>query len=112
MLMVEIALYHFRWSLPHWDGLYEDLPSRMSKVQVKDRNVVTTTDAERKCLQPAELQPAIDALIASKNDPCRRAFVRPSGTEDIVRIYAEAKTQAEADELAQQVCDATVKYCQ
>ena len=32
-----------------------------------------------------------------------RAFVRPSGTEDAVRIYAEAKTQEAADELAVEV---------
>ena len=29
-----------------------------------------------------------------------RAFVRPSGTEDVVRIYAEARTQEQADQLA------------
>lgn len=29
-----------------------------------------------------------------------RAFVRPSGTEDIVRVYAEAATQDDADILA------------
>ena len=29
-----------------------------------------------------------------------RAFVRPSGTEDVVRVYAEAATQAGADDLA------------
>ena len=32
-----------------------------------------------------------------------RAFVRPSGTEDVVRVYAEAQTQQAADTLAQQV---------
>ena len=26
--------------------------------------------------------------------------MRPSGTEDVVRVYAEASTQAKADELA------------
>jgi len=28
---------------------------------------------------------------------------RPSGTEDIVRVYAEAATQSEADQLAYEV---------
>lgn len=32
-----------------------------------------------------------------------RAFVRPSGTEDVVRVYAEAATQAAADDLARLV---------
>ncbi len=30
-------------------------------------------------------------------------FLRPSGTEDIVRIYAEAATQVEADKLADEI---------
>ena len=32
--------------------------------------------------------------------------MRPSGTEDAVRVYAEARTQAAADELAAQVARA------
>ena len=32
--------------------------------------------------------------------------MRPSGTEDVVRVYAEARTQAAADELAAQVARA------
>lgn len=34
------------------------------------------------------------------NYPNGRSFVRPSGTEDIVRVYAEASTQEGADNLA------------
>ena len=34
-----------------------------------------------------------------------RSFVRPSGTEDVVRVYAEAETKEEADKLAQAVAD-------
>ena len=33
-----------------------------------------------------------------------RSFVRPSGTEDVVRVYAEAATRAGADNLAYNVC--------
>lgn len=33
-------------------------------------------------------------------------FCRPSGTEDVVRVYAEADTQAAADELALKVAGA------
>ena len=32
--------------------------------------------------------------------PSGRSFVRPSGTEDVVRVYAEAATQEAAGELA------------
>ena len=32
-----------------------------------------------------------------------RSFVRPSGTEDVVRVYAESTTQDDADQLAYEV---------
>ena len=34
---------------------------------------------------------------------------RPSGTEDVVRVYAEADTQTAADELALHVCQLVYK---
>lgn len=40
---------------------------------------------------------------------CGRCFVRPSGTEDVVRVYAEASTQDGANELALLVAQATWK---
>jgi phosphoacetylglucosamine mutase len=51
--------------------------------------------------QYAGLQAAIDAAVAKY--PQGRAFARPSGTEDAVRVYAEANSQAAADGLAKEV---------
>lgn len=39
-----------------------------------------------------------------------RAFVRPSGTEDVVRVYAEAATQEAANTLAANVAAAVRNY--
>jgi len=109
---VEVALYHRGWTLSDWDALYEDLPSSMLKVSVRDRTAISTTDAERRCVTPAGLQDEIDRLVAvgpGGEKGVRRAFVRPSGTEDVVRVYAEASTRAEVDELAAQVCQAVAR---
>ena len=54
--------------------LFKDLPNRQMKVQVADRNVITTTDAERVCVKPAGLQDAINAIVAKFKDG--RSFVR------------------------------------
>jgi phosphoacetylglucosamine mutase len=35
-----------------------------------------------------------------------KAFVRPSGTEDILRLYSEAKTIEEVESLAKAILDA------
>lgn len=58
---------------------------------MSDRRVIDTTDAERRAVSPAGLQEAIDTLV--KKHRLARSFVRPSGTEDVVRVYAEAETQ-------------------
>src|SRR5699024_2848190 len=91
-------------SISDWDSLYTDLPNRLLKQEVKDRNAITTTDAERRCVQPKGLQTAIDQAVA-KFGTKARSFVRPSGTEDVVRIYAEADTQDAADLLAKLVAN-------
>lgn len=56
-------------------------------------------------LEPQDLQAKIDAAISALDPRARaRAFVRPSGTEDVCRIYAEAATLTNAENLAQ-VCE-------
>ncbi|KAK9904678.1 hypothetical protein WJX75_000481 [Coccomyxa subellipsoidea] len=101
VLLVEAALRRKNWGLPEWAALYTDLPSRQLKVKVADRSVVTTSDAETRVVTPSCLQHLIDSAVNAA--PSGRAFVRPSGTEDVVRVYAEAATQAAADDLARLV---------
>jgi len=107
MLLVEAILSMKGWDLAVWDALYEDLPSRQTKLAVADRTAITTTDDETQTTAPAELQPELDRLAARFESG--RCFVRPSGTEDVVRVYAEASTQAKADELALLVAQLTWK---
>lgn len=45
----------------------------------------------------------INSLVSTYN--VGRSFVRPSGTEDILRIYAEGETIDKAIQLANQVKD-------
>ncbi len=91
---------------------------------MQDRYVLVSHDpAERRVAAPAGLQAAIDAEVAAAGPQVRhtpalcgissmphmppalqaRAFVRASGTEDAVRVYAEAGSKAAADSLALRV---------
>lgn len=101
MLVVESILHEKGWSLEDWSATYTDLPNRQRKVTIKDRTVIETTDAERKVTAPEGLQDEIDKLVSGYKSA--RSFVRPSGTEDVVRVYAEANTQEAADSLAMAV---------
>ena len=103
LLVVELILAMRHMSVADWNLQYTDLPSRQLKVQIKDRALIKTTDAERRVSEPIELQNQIDALIRTSGYKNARSFVRASGTEDVVRVYAEADTQENADLLAKKV---------
>jgi len=101
LLFVEAILRQKNWHLSDWDALYKDLPNRLKAVKVNDRRIFMATDAERKLVEPVGLQSQIDDAVKKYENA--RSFVRPSGTEDVVRVYAEARTQQQADQLAEQV---------
>jgi phosphoacetylglucosamine mutase len=98
------------WTLQQWNELYQDLPSRMLKVKVQDRSIIQCNDNETECIEPDAVQPLLQKAMDSVNHG--RAFVRPSGTEDIVRIYAEATTREEADALATLAAQIVYDTCQ
>ncbi|KAJ2200839.1 hypothetical protein EV180_000802 [Coemansia sp. RSA 518] len=104
MLLVETILICKDWTPAQWDAAYKDMPSRLLKVVVADRNLFKTTNAEQTLTSPPNLQSFIDSLAAKF--PRGRSFVRPSGTEDAVRVYAEAATRADCDQLAYSVAGA------
>lgn len=101
LLLVEVILAHKCWGPKEWDLTYTDLPNRLVRVEVADRNIFKAVDAERKLESPPGVQGQIDALVGKYKNG--RAFARASGTEDAVRVYAEAATRGEADDLAQKV---------
>ena len=118
MLLVDAILFLRGWDLNTWAHLYSDMPSRQAKVKVADRTVITTNDNETAAVAPVALrkalQSAMDAIALEENrsdGPKPRCFVRPSGTEDAVRVYAEANTQNGADSLASEAMMLIYKLC-
>ena len=95
MLLVEVVLAHRSYTGLEWDSLYVDLPNRLVKVVVADRYIFKTEDAERRLVSPPGLQAKIDDLVRRYQGG--RSFVRPSGTEDVVRVYAEATVRSQTD---------------
>uniref|UniRef100_A0A914XB13 Phosphoacetylglucosamine mutase n=1 Tax=Plectus sambesii TaxID=2011161 RepID=A0A914XB13_9BILA len=109
LLVVETILRNNNWSVEDWDAIYEDAPSCQLKVEVKDRTVVKTTWDETECTHPAGLQKEMEELIIANG--AGRAFVRPSGTEDVVRVYTEGTCEENAKVLANAVAHLVQKYC-
>lgn len=101
LLMVEVLLIQKNWSISDWIQMYTDLPSRQTKVVISDRARLIMEDNDDTLIsQPVGLNQALHETLQSYKSKQGRAFIRPSGTEDVVRVYAEAATQADADALA------------
>ena len=103
LLLIESILRDLDMSIQHFNDIYLDNPSRMYKAVVKDRTKFKVIWDESRLTEPAALQETIDRLVASVQEG--KAFVRPSGTEDILRLYAEASTVAEMETLAKGILD-------
>lgn len=108
MLMVEVILAHKSWSLKDWAMTYTDLPNRLVRVEVGNKDLFQTTDAERRLSHPAQAQDLIDQIVEKYTNG--RSFARASGTENACRVYAEAATRHEADELANKIAQIVKKY--
>lgn len=101
MMGVLAVLSILNWSPADWNKEFTDLPNKLTKVIVPDRTIFVATDQERKLLSPRGLQDKIDAEVAQFDNG--RSFVRASGTEDAVRVYAEASTREDTEKLSRAV---------
>lgn len=90
-----------------WFSKYTDLPNRLVKCVVPDRTQFETYDFERQLSKPVGLQDTINQIVSAHNSSKKtRSFVRASGTEDVVRIYAEAGSMESVDAVIAEVLKA------
>lgn len=68
---------------------YTDNQTLLTKVPLRDRTLMKSTEDERILASPEEIQPELNALLAQHLGYI--AFVRASGTEDCCRVYTEGK---------------------
>lgn len=108
MLMVEVVLAHKGWTLKDWAMTYTDLPNRLVRVEVGNKDLFQATDAERRLSHPPGAQDEIDQVVQKYTTA--RSFARASGTENACRVYAEAATRSEADELANKVAQIVKQF--
>ncbi|SOC49067.1 phosphoglucosamine mutase [Blastococcus aggregatus] len=80
-------------SLAELAGVVQKLPQVLINVPVRDRIAVVESDSV------AEAVNAVEAGLGSTG----RVLLRPSGTEQLVRVMVEAPTQEQADRVAQRL---------
>lgn len=111
MLGAELCLRYLQLSFLEWTRLYRDLPCLQRVVAMPRAKLDTLKphpNHERVLLEPKALQDRIDDAVSKF--PMARAFVRPSGTEDVCRLYVEAPTKEACAELCAQLERAMQTY--
>ena len=92
-----------------WHGIYTDLPSKQTKIAVARKDHIICSEDEMVVTSPVAMQDDLNAAMLAVGS-MSRCFVRPSGTENVVRVYAEAPTKEDADKLAALAGDIVRKY--
>ena len=105
LLLVEVILAQKDFTVKEWLATYTDLPNKLARVSVRDRTSFHTVEgtAERKLASPAGMQETIDRIVAKYKEG--RCFVRASGTEEAVRVYAEAAEAYDCDDMINKVSE-------
>lgn len=70
-----------------WTNFYTEYPYTLFKVKVADKNDFMTTENELRLIKPDKLQDYVDSLCGNGT----HAFIRPSGTENCLRVYIESQ---------------------
>ncbi|KRY67203.1 Phosphoacetylglucosamine mutase [Trichinella pseudospiralis] len=92
LLLAETILQHRDWNIEKWDELFVDYPCRQLKIKLHP-------DCGNELQNLGKSIPTL-VLLFGKFSAVYSADESPSGTEDVVRVYAEAGTQEDADDLA------------
>jgi phosphoacetylglucosamine mutase len=70
--------------------LYENFPNKQTKIYVENKNLYLTSEDDRRLVEPFDLQLKINSVLEKYDNG--RSFIRPSGTENCLRLFVEASS--------------------
>ena len=71
---------------------YKKINFILYKKEVQNKDIYKTNRIGDRLYEPIEIQNELDILMEKYNCFC---FIRPSGTENVIRIYIESNTNIE-----------------
>ena len=86
-ILVNIILSIYKMSMDDWFDLVIKRPSKQFTINVLDKTLYICNNDESRLIKPENIQNGLDTINNKYN--CR-SFIRPSGTEDLIRVYIEA----------------------
>jgi phosphoacetylglucosamine mutase len=97
-------------TVPIWRSFYENIPSKQYKIFVTDKNRIITSVDESRIVEPKGLQDEIEKIVDKYSDTQCRAFIRPSGTENCVRLYVESTDTDVLDAVYNEISSVTKNF--
>jgi phosphoacetylglucosamine mutase len=101
LLGVEAVLHLLNWTHKEWYSIYSEIPNRLFKIQVPNKDLYKPVFSEECLEEPKQVQDQINSILNKYTGS--RAFVRPSGTENILRLYVEARNSEEIDLISESI---------
>ena len=107
-LLFELALYYLKKDYRDTLKLYQDLESLTSKIAVKTKENLKVTEIEDKVVEPLGLQDKIEEVLARHKG--KKAFLRASGTENVLRLHVEAETVEQVKAITEEVREIVLNH--
>ncbi|CAA9988326.1 phosphoacetylglucosamine mutase, putative [Plasmodium knowlesi strain H] len=114
-IAIELCLSFLHLSIHDWDDFYTPFPSLYINLPCSKYmlcKIIAHPEHEKYLIAPQSLQSQIDKIVQTVDTAHGRCFIRSSGTEPLIRIYAEARTVAQRDEILRLVRGAVLQYMQ
>lgn len=105
MLVVLYILEVENISISQWEDFYTNFNSKQYKLYVNDKSVIKNNYDETKVVKPENFQINFNKIISKyqNKEQYVRSFVRPSGTENCLRLYVESNNGSIFDDVYQDV---------
>lgn len=114
LLATECSLKYLNYSIQDFYTLFEPLKFTYGKLVVKNKDEFICNEDETRLVKPIELQTYVDSIVNESNGKeiksFSRCFVRPSGTENAIRVYSEAVDIDEAKRVLNLIEEYIIKH--
>ncbi|CAD2104453.1 phosphoacetylglucosamine mutase, putative [Plasmodium vinckei] len=112
-IAIELSLSFLNLSINEWNLFYTPIPSLYINIECPRsilNKIIPHPEHELYLIEPKSLQNKIEEIVKEIDIKYGRCFIRPSGTENLIRIYAEAETIKQMNEILHKVREAVVDY--
>lgn len=112
-IAIELTLSLLNLTIQEWNNFYNCYSSSYINVKCSKAtlpNFKPHPEHEMFLIHPETLQTEIDRIVFEIDKENGRCFIRPSGTEPLVRIYAEAQDEHKKNKILQKVEMVLIEY--